>query len=1495
MIGLRPANGLSRRQRPNEADLPNGRVKSSQRVPGNERIVAGWSRFGPYLVSSVLLILGYLHYAPGTAYSLSAEHYRAWSFPAFRYSDLIWLYLRDELDRRPLPYIDYPLEYPPLTGLVSWLLSWAPDLPAYFAFAYALLAASALLTIWALQRVSGANVWLFAASPALFFYTGHQWDMAAIGITALALLAVQRGRDGWGIAGLVIATSLKLFPVVFIAATVVERIRDRRYRSAAGLSFTFAAGTLAINLPVALLNFAGWSFFFRWNRDRLADSGIWVLWRGVPTEDLTRWSAVAALTGAIALSALVVRSRGPIMIPLGATYLLWWLLVNKTFTTHLMLWVFLSLALLSAPWWLWGLTAAIDLVGFQVGNYLNLYNVSEFQNAPLIRKAVENIYDPMQIARSVMLLVSVLWGVHVLRMEGLRARYAAITVKTRSHPDLEHVPSESSSGSRVKAWLATVGAGHAVPLPRRGATGPQPSPDTHLAAGPEQNVDRRRALLRGAAVTFAFAAVTVLMTWPYVRYLGSGTVVGFDPFLQIWLSEWIQHALATDPLRLYQANIFYPFAQTLAYTDANVPGALLAAPLRFLTGDPLVTNSLLVLATFVVAATGVYALIVSICGNRGAAFIAGLAYAFLPYRMVHLWHLNWLEGALLPWVVLALLRLIDRPSIGRGFTLGLLAAILVLTSFYFSIQLAMIGVVIATAWSVAARRRPTPAFFRSVVVAGGVALAITVPLYAPYLQVRGEQHLERSIVDAEQYKALPTSFLQLAPWDAPNPVQRLLTVRAGANESLTEVGQAPHADGHQHGEIVIEDALYPGAVAMVFAVIGLLSRRPPRWLAVALAVTGLIALILSLGPSFGPRHAQGPPLPYGWLFDHVPFFRAMRVPARLGGLTNLTIVLLAGLGLASTWDGVRANSKLQQFLHRAWAGPALTAVLAAAVLADLWTGAIPIETVERGAAALASAKWLATQPAGPVMEFPAESVFTDPAAASVRRHYGEAMFWSTLHWKPLVNGNSGFIPRAYSDFIERFVGVAERPDGSTTPRISHLDADTARLLQQLGVRYLVFHRDQYREADWPAVTSQLAPLVEDGLLAPAGEYGAAATFVLNPAIPAVQPPAVSIFAPTLITPDSGWATWVVVETDSGTPSVLALTQPPQLEATWFDNEGKRLRSGVQNLPLPVVLDEPRLLCGVASCLTSRPFDDLSRLPPPEADGSWQPTETGHYVVRLRLSGDRPLDCRIDLDLVVDAAEVSQRSRDDPYRWAECTAGHRNPVNNPGAVPFDLSPPSITLVHDTAVVDIALTSRRDEEVRGWFTLAPPGSSRPWQEAVYQAPVQQKLVPANQPTAFEWQASIGAAVDPGVYGLTVWFHRLGPSGWEHAAGGDINLAPVVVDDSGSLRWAGPIRVRLAGPPKAFPAARSTRLNLGVSGVSNRLRCVASWRLYSGLEVVASGNGGACDEPEIALPATVAPGQYRLQIDASADRDGDLSLSDAVSFPITVIAQSPWETSR
>ena len=107
IAGLPPAT-LPRAPGPVDSEPPNGRHDLAHENPAVARLIAVWSRFGPYGVSSILLVLGYLHYSPGAAYSLSAEHYRAWSFPAFRYSDLIWLYLRDQLDRRPLPYVDYP-------------------------------------------------------------------------------------------------------------------------------------------------------------------------------------------------------------------------------------------------------------------------------------------------------------------------------------------------------------------------------------------------------------------------------------------------------------------------------------------------------------------------------------------------------------------------------------------------------------------------------------------------------------------------------------------------------------------------------------------------------------------------------------------------------------------------------------------------------------------------------------------------------------------------------------------------------------------------------------------------------------------------------------------------------------------------------------------------------------------------------------------------------------------------------------------------------------------------------------------------------------------------------------------------------------------------------------------------------------------------------------------------------------------------------------------
>ena len=114
----------------------------------------------------------------------------------------------------------------------------------------------------------------------------------------------------------------------------------------------------------------------------------------------------------------------------------------------------------------------------------------------------------------------------------------------------------------------------------------------------------RRSWARRLGIWVLFIGLTAAMTWPMALHLNTATATAADPPLQLWIARWVQHAFVTDPLQLYDANVFYPYANTLAYSDANIPMALLHWPLFLLTGDDLVAFNLLMLGTFVLAAVG---------------------------------------------------------------------------------------------------------------------------------------------------------------------------------------------------------------------------------------------------------------------------------------------------------------------------------------------------------------------------------------------------------------------------------------------------------------------------------------------------------------------------------------------------------------------------------------------------------------------------------------------------------------------------------------------------------------------------------------------------------------------------------------------------------------------------------------------------------------------------------------------------------------------------
>ncbi|MCC6312831.1 MAG: hypothetical protein IT337_02370, partial [Thermomicrobiales bacterium] len=439
------------------------------------------------------------------------------------------------------------------------------------------------------------------------------------------------------------------------------------------------------------------------------------------------------------------------------------------------------------------------------------------------------------------------------------------------------------------------------------------------------------------------------------------------------------------------------------------------------------------------------------------------------------------------------------------------------------------------------------------------------------------------------------------------------------------------------------------------------------------------------------------------------------------------------------------------------------------------------------------------------------------------------------------------------------------------------------------VRYLVFHRSQYHPDDWSAVETQLAAI--GSAVKRVGGFGEATIYrVAEPLAPPPHP-RLSLYAPTLLGPRSRWAPVITIEKPGALPSVLALTRPTTLAATWYDAEGRLLHSDDWSLNMPVISESEHMACTIGSCRTAPARPEPKTLPRSTAD-IWRPTKPGHYVVELVVAGDTPLSCRVDLDVAATDAMVRARSPDEPLRWAECVQGGSNPINDPGAPPFEVASPSITFVGDRIAIDTAVTARRDEEVRGWFLLAPPDDPTPWRNAVYQSPVRQQAVRQGESVTFAWLETVSPSIPPGVYGLTIWFHRATSSGWEHASGGGYGLAPVVVDENGWMRWAGPIRLIPGGIHPVLRVGQVATLTFDVIGASERIACDAEWRLVdkTSRKVVAHGHASSCDRPRIAIQSTVPPGRYRLEIAGYATSGDIRRLSDGVTLPITLVGDEP-----
>ncbi|MFC2036701.1 hypothetical protein ACFLYD_01855 [Chloroflexota bacterium] len=630
------------------------------------------------------------------------------------------------------------------------------------------------------------------------------------------------------------------------------------------------------------------------------------------------------------------------------------------------------------------------------------------------------------------------------------------------------------------------------------------------------------------AALLLFVFLSLVLTHPLVLHLADAVEDRQDALLNVWITAWDGHQLLNDPFHLFDANIFAPYPRTLAYSELLLGNGLLALPLTAATGNPVLGYNVALLLSFVLSGFGTYLLVLQLTRSPAAGLVAGLIFAFSSYRLTNLAQAQLLTTQWLPLALLALVQLLRYPRPRHLVTFVLFFCLQALSSFYYAILLALtvLGFVIFE-FALWARSRIThrvsrfthPSSWRYLLLAALCLALIILPFALPYFQVQRELGFERTLADNEPFSA---------------SLRQYVMVPAG---SVFHGRWLPSDDTPITGGYPV-DALFPGLVALVLGLWGLIrGRGPTRWFFFLLL---LLAFCLSLGPRL--YLAPGQParlaltLPYAWLYALVPGFKALRAPGRFSVLVMLSLAVLAGYGVAALTSSRTQHGSKDKSVGLGWLLAAgcvffvlLESLVWPAAKAELVPVGDQVPPVYRWLA-LRQGSGLAEQPPGPILELP--MAFT-PGGPQL-----EYQYLSTYHWRTTPDGYSGFIPPKHGQIVyemERF--PSER---------------SVSLLQALGVGHIVIHTDRVPASRWPEIEQALTQV--DDLVLVEG-FGADQVYGVRPR--SFQPGTLRVrgYLPSRAVAGQPYTAYVIVANNGPRSHAVPPTSVINPGATWAMDEG----------------------------------------------------------------------------------------------------------------------------------------------------------------------------------------------------------------------------------------------------------------------------------------------------------------------------------------------------
>jgi hypothetical protein len=481
-----------------------------------------------------------------------------------------------------------------------------------------------------------------------------------------------------------------------------------------------------------------------------------------------------------------------------------------------------------------------------------------------------------------------------------------------------------------------------------------------------------------------------------------------------WNNWWLKHALLNGLDLDYTDFIYYPSGASLVSHNVNWVSSFLSIPLDLLFG-PAVAYNLTFLLTFFLSAFAMYLLVHHVTRHRGAAFVAGLVFAFFPYHVsgnfdgqMNLANIQWI-----PLCILFVLRVVDHRKVWDAVWAGFFAALASLDCWFFALFTGMWALLYLVYFLIFERKRATWRTMALFLLSAATALVLLAPFLVPLIRESARGSVSGSLDYFADDKAA-----DLVAFLTPSSDHPLLS-------RYTESAYARF----RHWRPV-----YLGYVSLALAFFAVVTtRRSILWM-----LTGIVFAVLALGTTLGVNGVAYPgvPLPFRLLVTWFPVLKIIRQANRFSIMISVSLAALVGLACADLFR------RLQEL--RPWVPHGALALVGVLILFEYLAFPCPLSPVRVSPFYEALAQ---EEGDFALLELPIDDF-----------HSRESLYPQTIHGKKLVNGYVARTPEGARGFLDSHPLIKKLQYQIEIDPALHDIAEEIEVLAANGIRYVVVHK-----------------------------------------------------------------------------------------------------------------------------------------------------------------------------------------------------------------------------------------------------------------------------------------------------------------------------------------------------------------------------------------------------------------------------------------------------